>query len=244
MARPYYESGRAVAEYLFLHYGGGRQPGFPQRCVSECLDVRRLPAKARALDLGCAVGGASFELARHCAEVVGVDYSRRFIAAASALREKGFLCYQSVEEGGLTRPRRAVVPKEIDRRRVRFERGDAMALRSGAGVFDVVLMANLIDRLPNPRKCLEQISRLVKPGGQLVVTSPWTWLAEYTPRRFWLGGFSRQGRPVKSFDTLRAILTPRFRLARRRDLPMLIREHVRKFQFIMVDASVWVKRKT
>ncbi len=35
-----------------------------------------------ALDMGCAVGGASFELARHYEHVLGVDYSHAFVAAA------------------------------------------------------------------------------------------------------------------------------------------------------------------
>jgi hypothetical protein len=83
---------------------------------------------------------------------------------------------------------------------------------------------------------------LLRPGGQLLVTSPWSWLVEYTARRCWLGGFRRKGRSVKTFDTLRQILSPHFRLVRRRDLPFLIREHARKFQLGLADASLWVRK--
>jgi putative 4-mercaptohistidine N1-methyltranferase len=241
MPAKYYESDRAVAEYLLLHYDETDHSNFPVRCVAQ-LETGRLPASARALDLGCAVGRSSFELARCCAEVVGIDASTRFIAIARQLQKKRTLPFQSVEEGGLTRPRRAVVPGEIDRRRVRFERGDAMNLPSSLGHFDVILLANLIDRLRNPRKCLEQMRRFLRPGGQLIITSPYSWLVEYTPRRCWLGGFRRQGRPVTTFDTLRQILSPHFRLVRRRDLPFLIREHARKFQFGLAEASLWFRR--
>lgn len=41
---------------------------------------------ARALDLGCAVGGASFALARVFGEVVGVDISARFVEVANKVR--------------------------------------------------------------------------------------------------------------------------------------------------------------
>ncbi len=134
------------------------------------------------------------------------------------------------------------MPREIDRQRVRFERGDAVNLPSGLGLFDVILMANLIDRLGHPRKCLAQMRHFLRPGGRLLITSPYTWLVEYTPRRRWLGGFVRQGRPVRTFDTLRQILSPHFRLVSRRDLPFLIREHARKFQLGLAEASLWLRR--
>src|SRR5882762_3598862 len=243
MARNFYETDRALSEYLLFHYGSsGPHYGisgtlFPVRCVRECLDVRRLPVNARALDLGCAVGRASFELARRCAEVVGIDYSKRFITIARHLRRKASFLFDYVEEGELVHLCRARVPKAIDRKRVRFEVGDAMQLPSRLGVFDVILMTNLIDRLSHPRKCLEQLPRLLKSGGQLILTSPYTWLREYTPRRNWLGGFMRAGKRVRTFETLKQILAPDFRLFGRRVLPFLIREHARKFQLAIAEAS-------
>lgn len=43
---------------------------------------------AVALDIGCAVGGASFELARSFPHVLGIDYSQHFVNAAN-VREGG-----------------------------------------------------------------------------------------------------------------------------------------------------------
>jgi putative 4-mercaptohistidine N1-methyltranferase len=174
---------------------------------------------------------------------MGMDYSRRFIAVARELQSKGSVAYQTVEEGELTRSRRAKVPAGIDRQRVHFTQGDATQPPRDIGLFDVVLMANLIDRVGRPRKCLERIIPLLRPGGQLIITSPYTWLTEYTPRREWLGGFLREGRPVHTFAALRQILSPRFRLRKRLNLPFLIREHARKYQFGLADASVWARRK-
>eukprot|EP00965_Chrysotila_dentata_P159474 5268082-Pleurochrysis_carterae.AAC.1 len=57
---------------------------FPQRCAglvgtwAEKLGV----TQERALDIGCAVGGSTFELARGFNQVVGVDLSASFIQAA------------------------------------------------------------------------------------------------------------------------------------------------------------------
>jgi SAM-dependent methyltransferase len=142
---------------------------------------RRFPTRARALDLGCAVGRSTFELARHCEEVLGIDFSKRFVDAASRLVESGCYEYQRTNEGNLRTTLRANVPGDIDRKRVRFEAGDAMNPRRDLGGFDVVLMANLIDRLREPARALSHLACLVKAGGQLIITSPYTWLPEFTP---------------------------------------------------------------
>lgn len=252
---PYYETDQAVAEYLLFHYGLPQEIlpfdfgpstalNFPARCVTECVDGSRLPEDARALDLGCAVGRSSFELARTCVEVIGIDASSRFIAVATQLQQNGVIHYPRLDEGDLTILTRASVTPDIARDRVHFEKGDAMRLREGLGEFDVVLMANLIDRLADPRACLARLPRLVKPGGRLVITSPYTWLAEYTPRDSWLGGFTQDGHPIRTFNTLKNILSGEFRFVRARNMPFLIREHARKFQWSVAEASIWLRRQS
>jgi len=253
MSGDFYETSRALSEYLLFHYGAREHTlpypfgpvealGFPARCVTECLDAARLPPGAAALDLGCAVGRSSFELARHCAQVLGIDYSHSFVAAAKHLQAHGTLGHVCVEEGELARPALAKVPEGVARERVTFEQGDAHGLRQDLGPFDVVLMANLLDRLREPKRCLDQIPRLVRPGGQLILTSPYTWLEDFTPRQNWLGGFESNGRRVTTLDALTSILSPDFDLAGTRDLPLLIREHARKFQWSVAQASLWIRR--
>jgi putative 4-mercaptohistidine N1-methyltranferase len=249
-----YESDGALAEYLLLHYGdqprafpysfGPREAqDFPLRCVRDCFNPQGCSARARALDLGCAVGRSSFEFARHCAQVIGVDSSSRFIAAARQLQRHGWMPFDYADEGDLTIPAKAIVPLDIERERVIFEEGDAHALPANLGEFDVVLMGNLIDRLRDPRRCLQQLSGLLHPGGQLIITSPYTWLTEYTPKENWLGGFERQGQPVHTLDTLRDLLALDFRFSSRQNLPFLIREHARKFQWSVAEASIWIRRE-
>jgi putative 4-mercaptohistidine N1-methyltranferase len=248
-----YESDKLLAEYLLFHYGTAEETlpysfgphsalHYATRCVSECLDVSRLRGDSRALELGCAVGRSSFELAKHCNSVRGIDYSRAFIAAAKELQQRGELVYRRTDEGDLWTRLTARVPTEIDRSRVRFEVGDAMDLRDHLGAFDVVLMANLIDRLRVPRRGLERLPGLVNPGGQLIISSPYTWLEEFTPREHWLGGCVREGRPFFTLDGLRAALAKDFQLTATRDLPFLIREHARKFQWSVAQASIWIRR--
>ena len=246
-----YESSRLLAEYLLFHYGTeeqilGQHPGprealdFPARCVRELVDPARIPAGARALDVGCAVGRSSFELGRLCVQVVGVDFSHSFIHAAGLLRENGTASLEMVAEGDIAQPVQVRVPTELDRERVRFQVGDAMNLPDDLGSFDIVLAANLICRLPRPLLFLRRLPRLVNPGGQLVMTTPFTWLEEFTPRSAWLGARKEKG--VRSFDVLKEILGRDFELQVARDLPFLIREHERKFQYGVAIGSRWIRR--
>jgi putative 4-mercaptohistidine N1-methyltranferase len=248
-----YETDRLLGEYLLFHYGRSEEilpygfgPSdaldFPARVVRECFDAAALGANRRALDLGCAVGRSSFELARHCGEVIGIDFSQNFIRAAETLRDQGQLDYQRIEEGRLSTTCTAHLPEGVDVERMHFETGDACHLRDHLGAFDAVLLANLIDRLSDPRRCLERLPGLLNPGGQLVIASPFTWLEEYTPLQNWLGGFERDGRCVETFQALRDILDKDFAFVRAVDLPFLIREHARKFQWSISRAGLWRRR--
>ena len=253
MAANPYESARLLAEYLQFHYGKPEEVlpydfgpaaalNFAARVVTETVNAPTLPRYARALDLGCAVGRSSFELARSCRKVLGIDFSQSFVRAASELAADGRMQYDRVDEGRLTTACVAEVPPDIDRRRVRFEVGDACALPEGLGRFDVVLLANLIDRLPEPARCLERLPELVAPGGQLVIASPFTWLEEYTPLAQWLGGYEADGQRVPTGGTLLDLLDGAFEFRRQVDVPFLIREHARKFQWSVSWAGVWQRR--
>ncbi len=244
-----YESDRLVGEYLLFHYGSAREIlpypfgpadalGFAVRCVTELLDPASLPADARALDVGCAVGRSTFDLARHCREVIGLDRSRTFVAAATKVRNDGLLHYTFPVEGDRAAAAVARRPEGVDPDRVRFAAGDAMDLPEDMGRFDVLLAANLLCRLPDPRKFIARLPSLVKPGGQLLLATPFTWLEEFTPRENWIGGRD----DAASADKLSDLLQPDFRLAHLVEMPFLIREHARKFQWSVALGARWVKK--
>lgn len=248
-----YESPRLLGEYLLLHYGGSKElchpalpvdssvggTPFPVRCVRELLDPSVLPASSSALELGCSVGAAAFELARWCDRVEASDYSASFIAAAQALQRTGSLDGVRIVEGDRTAALTATVPEGIDRDRVLFTVQDATNLPAEAGPFDVVLAANLLCRLPDPGALLKRLPTLVKPGGQLLLTTPFTWLEEFTPRDRWIGGTA----PGLSCEQeLRNRLDGDFVLHRRIDLPFLIREHERKYQLGIALGTSWIRR--
>ena len=113
-----------------------------------------------------------------------------------------------------------------------------MNLRKDLGTFDVVLAANLLCRLPDPSVFLARAAELVKPGGQFILTTPFTWLEEFTPRDKWIGGTAES----ESADALTRLLEPHFELKLSKDMPFLIREHARKYQWSVAWGTRWVRR--
>lgn len=233
-----YESSKQLSEYLLFHYGtleeilpwpmGPRESlGFPVRTVGH-IESRQ---GGRCLDVGCAVGRSSFEMSRWADEVIGIDFSSNFIGAARSIGKQESLNYERIDEVPSSSSLIARLPQGVNPDRVHFEQGDAMALRSDLGVFDVVHAANLVCRLPRPLAFLKRLPGLVKSGGRLVLATPCTWLEEFTPRSEWPGGDTLQW--------LRAAIGDDFELLRTADEPFLIREHVRKFQWSVSLVSVW-----
>lgn len=243
-----YESAELLHQYLLFHYGapGDQLPwehgpaqalGFPQRCVREGVDFARLARCEAALDVGCAVGGATFELSRHFSRSVGIDYSYTFVEAARELQEAGAREVEVVETG-TRRSRHRIERPGGTIGSLHFEQGDAHALRPDLGDFDVVLAANLLCRLARPALFIERLAGLVRPGGQLIITTPNTWLESFTAREYWIGATPETGEPL---EALEGLLAPTFRLERAWDMPFLIREHARKYQWSVAQASRWIR---
>ncbi|CAF0692906.1 putative 4-mercaptohistidine N1-methyltransferase [Candidatus Methylacidithermus pantelleriae] len=241
----FYETQLALGQYLLFHYGppslqlpypfGPRDSlDFPARCVREVVAELPLSENARGCDVGCAVGRSAFELGRFCREVVALDRSRVFIEAACRLQEEGKLEAPILVEGDQTEKVEFCVPPELDRQRVRFVCGDALELLPRLGQFDLVVAWNLLDRVQDPGLLLVQLERAVEPGGWLALSSPYTWLCTYTPKEKWL---------VPGFGELQKRLGVSLELVQRKDLPFLLREHVRKYQWCVAEVTVWHKPK-
>ena len=253
MANPY-ESDRYLAEYLLFHYGSAAEilpwdfgPAgaldFPARTAGIFAGYHdAMGPRHRALDLGCAVGRSSFELARHFDLVTGLDFSQRFIDAANSLRDGGELAYDRADEGGISTRLVARWTDPALAARVDFVQGDAMDLPADWQGFDAVHAANLLCRLPEPMRLIHRLPSLLRPGGLLVLATPCTWMDDFTPQANWLGGFHDHGNPVHTIDRLRAVLAADFEEIETRDEPFLIREHARKFQWSVALASVWKRR--
>ena len=243
----YYESNTTLAQYLEFHFGESwhGEANFAKELADAALGALDGRATCRALDIGCAVGRTSLELARQFDHVDGVDYSETFIGKCREVVREGVARYARPEEGELVSYQErslAALGLTEAARRVAFHQGDACNLGADYRDYDLVLAGNLIDRLYNPCLFLEQIHERINALGLLVIASPYTWLEEYTPRQDWLGGFLKDDKPFTTLDGLKMALSPRFRLlAEPRSLPFVIRETRNKFQHSFSELTIWEK---
>ena len=155
---------------------------------------------------------------------------------------EGDICeeVQAVHEPGLSRD---ILEK------VNFFQGDVCKLKEYSedgtiGTFDGVVMSNLLCRLPDPVACLDGMPHIVNKGGILVMVTPFSWLEEYTPRNNWLGGIYDPvtGEPLRSQDHLQSIMEEKgFTKIHDEEIPLVIREHQRKYQYIISQATAWRK---
>lgn len=239
-----YETDQLLSEYAEFHYGDDYfgVPNFSRALVEHLAPWLAGRKTRRALDLGCATGRASFELARYFDEVTGVDFSARFISLGAQLGREGLLRYALVDEGELLLYKtRSLAELGLDQVKVpEFVQGDACNLKPQLTGYDLVFAANLIDRLYDPAGFLNRIHPRINAGGLLLVASPYTWLTEHTPRASWLGGFKRNGENFTTLDGLKARLGTHFRLlAEPVQVPFVIRETSHKFQHTLSEVTIW-----
>ena len=136
---------------------------FPKVCADKALKIAKdHNLTGRALDIGCALGRTSIELAHHFDQVVGIDISNAFIQAAN--EELNNEKYKDIKN------------------KVRFLVGDASNIDKSLGKFSLIFGGNLIDRLYDPASFLTQISEFLEPNGVLILTSPYSWLEDFTPK--------------------------------------------------------------
>ena len=99
------------------------------------------------LDVGCGYGATATELARQCRSVVGIDPSNAMITeAASDAREN-----------------------EIEN--VQFQQADIKDWNA-PHQFDLIVLDNVFEHLPEQRKSLRNICRSLKPGGVCYLLMP------------------------------------------------------------------------
>ena len=241
-----YESDELVSRYCEFQYGDEYfgVKNFAVECVKIASKFAKNPNKA--LDLGCATGRATFELAKSFDEVEGIDFSARFIGVGVKLKNDGYVAYASKTEGDLAERKKVTIEDlgyENLKEKVSFWQGDACNLKPNFNSYDLVMATNLIDRLYNPKLFLEDIKNRINSGGILMLTSPYTWQESSTKKEFWLGGYrDESGKEVKTLDTLKEILGDEFELLHVEDKEFVIKETARKFQHSVAEVSVWRKR--
>lgn len=67
---------------------------------------------------------------------------------------------------------------------------DIAAIPEPSASFDAILCTEVLEHVPDPTAALDEFSRLLKPGGRLILTAPFVSLVHFAPYHF-CTGFSR-----------------------------------------------------
>jgi len=132
-------------------------PAFLQKCLATHGPAPRLDVIRRGLDAGCATGGFTGLLARHVDLAVGID-----------------LAFDHVR-----RAREAAMPIAPGTR-PSFLVASADEPAFDDGTFDAILAVNILDAIRDPRRLLGALGRSLRPGGLLVLTTPFEYATALT----------------------------------------------------------------
>lgn len=166
-----------LGTYLQAHYEGETY----WRGVTELLPSD-MPL-GRSLDLGCASGRLTFELAARGDLAIGVDLNFPLVSAAAEMQRRHHLSWRKKTHatGAVAIESRFDAPENV-----LFLVGDALNPPFAAESFSLVAGLNLLDNVRYPLILLGQMDALLLPGGRLLAGSPFTWNTELTESSEWL----------------------------------------------------------
>ncbi len=170
------------------------RPGAARRCLARLLAMAppHPDPTGRIVDLGCAAGRTSFELAgRHPeALVLGIDTNLGLLRMAAGAAS-GQVSYPR-RRIGLVYDRRRFAVALPGADRVDFWAADALALPLPPCCADMVAGLNLLDCVSDPAGVLAAMAALLSPGGRLLLACPYDWSTRATPPIAWIGGHSQR----------------------------------------------------
>ena len=116
------------------------------------------------------------ELSNVFRNVTAYDYSAKFLASVAGHKTENLTLFQ----------------------------GDAHVAHLNPAVegkkFNLIVGANLIDRMSNPREWIQNSKKILADHGLLVVFSPFSWMKDFTKEENWLGGFRADSEVVWSLQ--------------------------------------------
>ena len=163
-----YETDELVGQYCDFQYGDEYfgVTNFAKVCADKAIIYSKDTPQKKALDLGCATGYASFELAKTFDYVDGIDYSQAFVNVGSEFQKARRISYTQNGEGEI-KNRKEVAIDDFGfgavSDNVHFSQGDACALAPEFTGYDLIMATNLIDRLYQPHLFLKSIKIFAVP---------------------------------------------------------------------------------
>jgi hypothetical protein len=110
--------------------------------------------------------------------------------------------------------------------------------------FDLVVGANLVDRLDDPLAWIQRSKEILSEEGILVIISPFTWLESVTPEAKWLGGFRKDSEVHYSLQGVVHTCLPEFELcAAPTHLPFTIADQDGTTQYTYAQVLVFQRKR-
>jgi SAM-dependent methyltransferase/uncharacterized protein YbaR (Trm112 family) len=169
--------------YLDAHWGDRVQPPAPFALAPFVERIAALPRVGLAVELGCSVGRLLAELPAERA--IGIDMHFGAIRRARHLLAGESLAYARREIGRHYSPAVASGKRTADRKLVCADALDPPLLPD---VFDRVIALNMIDSVAHPRQLLSVIDGLCNPGGEIILSSPYSWQSSVMHETERIGG--------------------------------------------------------
>ena len=138
--------------------------GLHRRWKKAMVDMARIQAGDKALDVCCGTGDLAKGLARRGADVVGLDFCQRMLDYTA--KGRAVSPQTAARNGALGES--ALAGKEPSTNPV-YVRGDAQALPFPEKTFDVVTVGYGLRNLAWWERGLEEMARVAKPGGRVLV---------------------------------------------------------------------------
>jgi SAM-dependent methyltransferase len=184
-------------------------PGAVRRCLEAGLELLQDRVAGPVIDMGCAVGRSTFELARQYDQpVLGVDVNFSMLRHAQRVLHEGRVSYPR-RRLGLVYDRRDFTVEFESAGQVDFWACDAQNLPFADRSFGLAVGLQLLDAVASPVALLQTISRMLKPGGSAILATPYDWSPQVTSLEAWIGGHSQRGEHRGSAEpVLRTLLTP------------------------------------
>ncbi len=215
-----------------------------QAALELCGGVGGGAVEGPVVELGCAVGRASFALAEATdGLVLGLDLHLGLLRVASQALRRGRVVYPR-RRVGLVYDRRDFAVSLPGAERVDFWLADALALPLPAASASFLLALNLLDCVSAPWMLLSSMAQVLRSGGRAALCTPYDWAPSATPLEGWLGGHSQRGPERGDAEpALRALLdpaSPRYaggglRLLGEREADWRVRLHARSEMRYRVD---------
>ena len=209
-----------ISTYAWDHYGDkapageftsaleDMEPGSAVRCMNAGLSYLDNDPQAPALDIGCAVGRTTFELASKVKGLtLGIDTSFPVLRVAQRVLREGRVTFP-LKRVGIVYDYHDYELSLGSEQFIDFWACDVLALPFADDSFNMVNALNVFDTVSSPRDFLAAISNLLSSGGGAVLSTPYDW-SPPTPLQAWVGGHSqRAGDNGDSEAILKSLLSP------------------------------------